>query len=343
MGNIQAAKSYPLRLNYHEGSKTGLGAEIYGLVKDILQSCNTNVTEFCEGKGKICAGLTGVTTKYDRVIGTEEIWRAAGLSETHRITTGGIEIAFTGATRSLLGAALSCHVGSAAIARTSQTIRRVGGWGPLTGDEGSGYWIGTRALNALFRLRDERLQVKTALPHQIQEVLKTIPIWVDTLKQHSKVQHGNWVDALILLTQLTRDTKQYRYIVSDIATAVFKTLEDYPDDPIARDIVTKAAQELVEQAGTALIRAELSEEPVPLVLWGGIFRYQNSFCNLVSEMACRQLPNVRVIKPTDSGVTRPVIGALLFALSGSIFALPSPTVIQNVERSIGPFPELDNY
>lgn len=342
-GSIQAAKSYPTRLNYHEGTKTGLGAQIYGLVKDILQGCDVDVTEFCEGKGRIAAGLTGVTTKYDRRIGVQEVWRAAGLSRTQQVTTGGIEIAFTGATRSLLGAALSCHVGSVAIARTPQVIRRVGGWGPLIGDEGSGYWIGSRALNALFRLRDERVTMKTALPDHIRKSLDSVPIWVDTLKQNSKVPRSNWVDALMLLTQRTRDTKQYRYIISDLAMAVFRTLEDHPDDPVARDIVINAARELVQQAGTALKRAELSDEPLPLVLSGGVFRCNKLFCDLVMEMVGRELPNVVVVTPQDPSVMRPVVGALLFALSGSIFALPSPTVIQNVERSSRKFPELDNY
>lgn len=34
---------------------------------------------------------------------------------------------------------------------------RVGGWGELFGDEGSGYWIGLRALNAFSRMSDGRL------------------------------------------------------------------------------------------------------------------------------------------------------------------------------------------
>jgi N-acetylglucosamine kinase-like BadF-type ATPase len=34
---------------------------------------------------------------------------------------------------------------------------RVGGWGELLGDEGSGYWIGLRALNAFTRMSDGRM------------------------------------------------------------------------------------------------------------------------------------------------------------------------------------------
>ncbi len=344
-GNVQAAKVHQEHLNYHEyheGTKAVLSVELFGLIKDILEDCNIDVAEFCHSGGRICAGLTGVTTKYDRVIGAREVWAGADLDKLHPITTGGIEIAFTGATRSLFGAALSCRTGSAALARTDQVIRRVGGWGAFIGDEGSGYWIGSRALNALFRLRDERLKVKTELPHYIQETLNTFPIWVEILKQHSRAQRGNWVDTIILLSQQT-DVKQYRHFVSDLAPAVFKTLEDYPEDIIAREIIVGAAGELIEQASTALRRANLPPDNMPLVLSGGGFRYNSRFCDLVSEMACEQLPYVRIVRPEDEGVMRPVIGALLFALSGSMFNLPPPPVIQNLEQSIRQFPELANY
>jgi N-acetylglucosamine kinase-like BadF-type ATPase len=344
-GEILAAKIHQEHINYHEfheGTKPVLAADLFGLIKEVLQNCDTTVTEFCKNEGRICAGLTGVTTKYDRQVGANEVWAKADLDQIDPITTGGIEIAFTGATRSLFGAALSCRVGSAAIARTDKVIRRVGGWGSFIGDEGSGYWIGSRALNALFRLRDERLNVQSQLPHYIKKTLATFPVWNELLKQHSKAQNSNWVDTLILLIQQT-EARQYRYFVSDVASAVFRTLKDYPDDILAREIVVAAAQELIEQAKTAIMRANLPQEKIPLVLSGGGFRYNEHFCNLVSDLAHEQLPYVQVVKPTAEGVMRPVIGSLLFALSGSMFSLPPDAVIQNLEKSSRQFRELDNY
>jgi activator of 2-hydroxyglutaryl-CoA dehydratase len=99
---------------------------------------------------------------------------------------------------------------------------------------------------------------------------------------------------------------------------------------------------LVQQASTALKRAELHEECVPLVLSGGVFKCK-LFCDLLTEKVGRELPRVRVITPLDPAVMRPVVGALLFALSGSIFQLPAPTVIQTLERSSQSYPDLNNH
>jgi N-acetylglucosamine kinase-like BadF-type ATPase len=46
---------------------------------------------------------------------------------------------------------------------------RVGGWGELFGDEGSGYWIGLQALNAFSRMSDGRLP-RTPLHERVRAV-----------------------------------------------------------------------------------------------------------------------------------------------------------------------------
>jgi N-acetylglucosamine kinase-like BadF-type ATPase len=59
----------------------------------------------------------------------------------------------------------------------------VGGWGPLLADEGSGHWIGLRALRAAIREHDERATSKllTALAAQWK---------VETLEQVVEIAHS---------------------------------------------------------------------------------------------------------------------------------------------------------
>ncbi|HEV2800392.1 MAG TPA: BadF/BadG/BcrA/BcrD ATPase family protein [Pyrinomonadaceae bacterium] len=343
-GRVLAAEKFQNRLNYHESTKTALGAELYYLVKHILDTCGISVTDFCVNEGKICAGITGVTTKYDRLIGMRDVWQASSLNKAEVMSTGGIEIEFTGATRLLCGAALSCHAGSVAMARTEQAIRRVGGWGPLIGDEGSGYWIGSQVINTLCRIRDGRLSStsKTKLPQYVREELQNCPTWQEISKQYATLRNCNWVDAFVLLAQRTRDTKEYRYIVSDLAKAAFRIFDEHPEDEFTREIISCAADKLVEQVESAVARADLHAERIPLVLWGGIFRYNRSFCDLVREKIGQKLPLTTIITPIDSGTMRPAIGALLFALSGSVFSLPSPEIMTRVEQSASQFPALAN-
>jgi N-acetylglucosamine kinase-like BadF-type ATPase len=73
------------------------------------------------------------------------------------------------------GVLLIAGTGSVAYARMKDgTITRVGGWGPETSDEGSGYWIGLRVLRHYLRMvvmgnqKDELfLAVKASLPKQV--------------------------------------------------------------------------------------------------------------------------------------------------------------------------------
>lgn len=341
-GRILTAQRHRVRLNYHENSKAALATDIFRLVKQILQVSDITVSDFCQSKGTICAGITGISTAYDREKGMEEVWQAAGLAEAVRITTGGIEIAFTGATRALKGAAITSHVGSAALARTAKSIRRVGGWGPLLGDEGSAYWIGRRALNSLCRLRDGRLErTGTKLDEYILEDLSNVPLWKELMSEHEKVSR-KWTDALIPLAQRTNDRNEFRYIVSDLAKSVFRAWEKNPRDVIARQIVEKATSELLDQVEQAISSAELSIDDMPLVIWGGLFRHNKAFAEYTSRMALKRFPTVKLINPHTPEAMRPVVGALVFALAGSKFSLPPSRVLLQMEEDVNRFAELRN-
>ena len=342
-GVIKTADHFPERLNFHEMSKHKLAAEIYDLVKRILEPCGITVTQFIKEGGKICAGIRGVSTKYDRELGMREVWKAAGLWGDGRFATGDIEIIFSGATRSLEGGAIICQAGSVAMARTDKTISRVGGWGPMLGDEGSGYWIGSKALKALCQLRDGRLSVETVLARYVTEQLNTNRTWVDLLREHSSVSR-RWTDALILLAHETREDNEFHYIVSSLAEAVFKAWYEHPTDPVVSLIVDNAAKTLIEQVGTAIETTGLSRKQMPLVLWGDFFRYKPSsglssppFFDLVAEKARARWPQIQIVPPNNPRTMRPVIGALLHAISGSLLALPEQDVIERIEQNASEF------
>ena len=69
---------------------------------------------------------------------------------------GDEEIAFDAAFQDGPGILLVAGTGSNAIGRaTDGRIFGAGGWGPVLGDEGSGYWIGLEAIRAALRAHDE--------------------------------------------------------------------------------------------------------------------------------------------------------------------------------------------
>ena len=59
------------------------------------------------------------------------------------------------------GVVLVASTGSAAFARAGRRSRRAGGYGPLLGDEGSGFWLGREAA------RDEKIRAALRLPHPL--------------------------------------------------------------------------------------------------------------------------------------------------------------------------------
>ena len=60
--------------------------------------------------------------------------------------------------------------GSIAYGCTAEGFFRVGGWGPLLGDEGSGYDLGRRALQTAARMADGRMEAEAAF---VQAILDT--------------------------------------------------------------------------------------------------------------------------------------------------------------------------
>jgi N-acetylglucosamine kinase-like BadF-type ATPase len=54
------------------------------------------------------------------------------------------------------GIILISGTGSVLYGLSAEKIYRIGGWGRVIGDEGSGYWIGKRALNVITREFDEK-------------------------------------------------------------------------------------------------------------------------------------------------------------------------------------------
>ncbi len=77
------------------------------------------------------------------------------LPQTRVLIESDAFISYIGAIGIQPGILLIAGTGAIAIARTNEgTMIRVGGWGPVFGDEGGGYWIGREAVSAALRAHD---------------------------------------------------------------------------------------------------------------------------------------------------------------------------------------------
>ena len=130
---------------------------IAAAVGDALASCGmTHVVPKV-----LCVGVAGAGREPER----ESLWRALVGRELAEETVvhPDFSIALDDAFGEGPGILLISGTGSAAFGRgPSGSIARCGGWGPVMGDEGSGAWIGRRALSVVTASADGR-EPETAL------------------------------------------------------------------------------------------------------------------------------------------------------------------------------------
>jgi glucosamine kinase len=126
-------------------------------VRDALASCEmTHVVPRV-----LCVGVAGVAREPER----QALWQALVGRELAEETVvhPDFDVALDDAFGEGAGVLLISGTGSVAFGRSpAGTIGRCGGWGPMCGDEGSGAWIGRKALSVVTASADGR-EPETAL------------------------------------------------------------------------------------------------------------------------------------------------------------------------------------
>ena len=123
------------------GSKAYTDA-VSGFIKDSLKRSKLSLKN-CAG---ICIGIAGAREEKDRKE-LENAFRKILKANSILVTTDAMTALF-GAFEGGEGIILISGTGSVLYGYSDNKITRVGGWGRIIGDEGSGYWIGNRAMNS---------------------------------------------------------------------------------------------------------------------------------------------------------------------------------------------------
>ena len=132
-------------------------AVITDVVRDVLASCEmTHVTPRV-----LSIGVAGAGRESER----QELWQALVSRDlaSELVIHSDFSVALDDAFGDGAGVLLISGTGSVAFGRgPTGTTARCGGWGPVCGDEGSGAWIGRRALSVVTAAADGR-EPETAL------------------------------------------------------------------------------------------------------------------------------------------------------------------------------------
>jgi N-acetylglucosamine kinase-like BadF-type ATPase len=172
-----------------------------------------------------------------------------------------------------VGIALIAGTGSIALGRNAAGhAARAGGWGHLLGDEGSGYDLGRRALQAAARAADGRGSSTALLPLILQEWGLRTP------------------DELIERVHGESETAGIARLSSLVVRAA------HEGDGVSAGIVRRAAAELA-LAAEAVAAALGFDESVPLALGGGLLLYEVALRDQVLRRLARRrsLPEVALV------------------------------------------------
>lgn len=243
-------------------------------------------SEKSAGKGNILAvsaGVSGARYEKDRKKISAQLKRSTGIKNIfilpdteialeaafdNRIKNCGIFIAGTGSILYYSG--------------KNNTINRIGGWGRLIGDEGSGYWIAREALYKVTKHYDKRLNA-------------------DKLAKIIKKEFG--IDE----SNIIQHVYHRGFEISKLTKHVFRCAEK--GDKVSMGIIKDAAENLL----THFI--PLKKQKYTIALQGSLLTEEKLLTSELKKAAKKHFPNVKLVKPEFA----PVWGAVKYALQNAKF------------------------
>jgi glucosamine kinase len=179
------------------------------------------------------------------------------------------------------GVIVIAGTGSIAYGRDAQAnVARAGGWGFAISDEGSGHWIGQRAIAAAMRARDEGEG----------------GVLLDKILQFFGVTS---TDQLVIAANAS-PAPEFAKLFPIVAVT---------SDPVALQVLNSAGEELAGLAHSVIKRLFSGDEPVAVAMSGGVFRNSPR----VRDTFIARLIALRRGVSINSEVVDPVEGALALA------------------------------
>ena len=159
-------------------------------------------------------------------------------------------------------------------------IHRVGGFGRILGDEGSGFHIGRLGLSAVAKYYDGR-GPRTILKDMIERVF-------------------NITDSSSMITEVYKN----KFDVASVAPLVMKAAEQ--GDEVCVNILNSEIEELIEHVNT--MKVKLNESVLKISLIGGTITTENYYSNLFKKKV-ELIEGVQLTEPE----LPPQVGAALMA------------------------------
>lgn len=217
-------------------------------------------------------------------------------------------------------AVLTCQNGSACLVKGPNERFRLGGWGPMIGDQGSAFWAGKQVIQAIAELADKgepQCKLWKAVRSWLNHPAPRHPDWTALSTMYRMVSISKVEDDRIhlfrLIHKVRRDfnVERYRNIVSGFTIPLMNAADQ--ECPVAEVIRDTVCDQLILLLQTAIERAQSKHclNPEEVILSGGVFKHRLSFAKIVSETIRRKF-NIYVSLPLElpSFPTSNLAGAL---------------------------------
>ncbi|HIC88163.1 MAG TPA: ATPase [Anaerolineae bacterium] len=274
--------------NYHNVGLVAAQAALKAAIEQALRAAGADKRDV----RAICLGMSGVARPRDRKR-VSQVLEAIGPFPKTLIFNDAI-VALTGGVGRCEGVVVISGTGCIAYGVNRQGEKaRASGWGPLLGDEGSGYAIGMAALRAATCAYDGS-GPPTIL---VERVLQFLGLGeMEDLVDWAYGQPFRW--------------QRFARLAVVVEQAALE------GDVVARGILRRAGEALGRAANAVIRRLGMANEPFELVTVGGVFKTQLGLREALAETVHTVAPQAQLIFPRRG----PAEGAALLALEAVLGA-----------------------
>lgn len=264
------------------------------IILELIESCCESVSCKPSAIASVVAGITGA----GRIEEQQRIVKAVSQYAKQKkirlekfIVESDARIALEGAFKGEPGIILIAGTGSIAFGKDAKgKIHRVGGWGRILGDEGSGYYLGRLGLSAVAHHLDERGK-KTILTSMLAKKFKLI----DQASIINAVYRKDFDVAAVAPLVLEAAAKKDESCIMIVEHAVFE-LADH----------VRVISEKILKSSTGKVKSKIH-----LSLIGGLLANNTLLSTLLQRYLSSNLPHLEMIQPMAS----PAYGAVIMGMN----------------------------
>ncbi len=272
-----------------------------------------------ETPAAIGIGMAGARTAADReriVKAAAQVWPGIPCHPTNDLETALLAEPFSNPKKPLPRVLVLSGTGSCCFGQAPDgTTGKVGGWGHILGDKGSGYEIGLRGLKACVYYLDRDGEWSTLG----QRILRALQL--------------NEPNDLIGWVQ--QAPKQE---IAALAIEVFAAAQE--KDETARDILEGAVHSLAKDAVACAAKLARKSAPVEFLLSGSVLMKQPKFAAKVGKLIQERWPKAVVLKQNRGGVFGAIELAKRLASSGKVSSSTAKKVSSKAAKvPLSPIPK----